>query len=557
MVIPALIRNKPPITLAIALLIALLQPPHEATASAPANGSPFDDVKPNYASEAILHLASLGVLDGTGPRRFEPLKPVTRAEFVAMLDRLFGLVPVQSAIPAFADLKESAWHYGWVQAGLSVGFVQGVSTDSFQPGRAVTRQEAAVLLARAIKQSPNPNVDAPPPYHDAEEIASWAEPYTSRLYRLSLMKGDSNGDFRPGASLTRQEAAATLDRLFDDSDWAAQFLTSTSPDGGRIQLGWQYGQSTSQFEKQIDSACVNTLSPRWYFLSATGSLSDGTDPSLVAWAHQRGKKVWAMVGNRSDPETTRLMLASAERRRNFVAQLTDAASRYGLDGLNLDFENVEPTERHLFTQFVSELSNELHALKKVLSVNVSPDLGTDWTEAFDYAALGASADYIVLMGYDEHWGGSPVAGSVSSIPWLQAGLKTLLSSGVPAGRTILALPFYTREWQTKDGVVTSAEWSLAEQNGYLRSAGTARPRWNDPLGQYTASYRTNGVLRQIWLEDGRSLARKVWMGEENHLAGYAYWYMGGESPDVWDSLRNAFRYHALTFESRKVKSSRM
>jgi len=535
------------ILLAVLIAFTGFAQPNRASASSASSELPFDDIAANYATEAILHLSRLNIISGTGQRKFEPRKAITRAEFVAMLSRLLSLAPVSSAIAGFEDVPKTAWYYGWVQTGIQLGFVQGGSATRFAPAQEVSRQEAAALLARALNQTEASSSDGTDFYTktfaDGQQISSWAVPFVSRLVQIEFMKGDEHGNFRPQSAITRQEAAVLLDRVLQREQWADQI--ARQPDES-VQLGWQYGQTTKQFEQQVASSAVNTLSPRWFFLGKSGGLDDYTDPSLLTWAHQRGKKVWAMVGNRSDMANTHLMLSASSTRAQFIAKLSDAVKRYGMDGMNIDFENVDPQDRETLTLFIKELSASLSKLKAVLSVNVSPDLGTDWTEAFDYSALGRSADYLVLMGYDEHWSGAPEAGSVSSLPWLESGLRKLLSR-IPASKTILALPFYTRDWITNVKGVHSSDWSLIDQNGLLQ-ANRLKPVWNETLGQYTAEYRQNGAQHSLWIEDGRSLTRKIKLGEAHSIAGYGYWYMGGESADMWTSVRNAMRFADYRFQ---------
>ncbi|WP_239616730.1 S-layer homology domain-containing protein [Cohnella mopanensis] len=529
-------------SLLLALIISLTSfAQQDVAAAAGAQAElPFDDITQNYATEAIIHLSQLNIINGTGNRKFEPTKAITRAEFVTMLDKLFAIAPVNSAMNGYSDVPKAAWFYGWVQSGIQLGIVQGISPNLFAPNQKVTRQEAAVLMARALKQSDK--YQSLNYYADSDQIDSWAAPFVSRLYQLAMMEGDAQGNFRPQAPITKQEAAVLLERVLQHGQWAQQIQQQP---GATIQLGWQYGQTTKQFEQQVAASAINTLSPRWFFLGKSGALDDSTDLSLLTWAHQRGNKVWAMVGNRSDLANTHLLLNTSASRSSYITKLTDAVKRYGIDGLNIDFENVGPEDRQTFTLFIKELAASLHGVQAVLSVNVSPDLGTDWTEAFDYASLGKYADYIVLMGYDEHWGGGSVAGSVSSLPWLESGLKTLLSQ-VPARKTILALPLYTRDWYSNASGMHSAEWSLIQQNSFVQ-ANKLKLNWNDSLGQYTVTYTKNGIKHWIWLEDGRSLTRKVGLGESYSVAGYGYWYMGGESLDMWTSMRNALKFEHYRF----------
>ncbi|WP_219837270.1 glycosyl hydrolase family 18 protein [Paenibacillus sp. R14(2021)] len=504
---------------------------------------PYDDLKNNFATEAILNMSSLKFITGTGVRRFEPYKAITRAEFVTMIERLIGIKPVSSAIPTFTDVPKTTWFYEWVQPAIQLNLAQGTSPALFEPNRSVTRQEAAVILTRALKQrlESDPS-DRDAIYEDQDLIDDWALPSIYRMYDLGLMSGE-DGSFRPSDSMTRQEAAVLMNRTWTHPGWSEQIKAAPQ---AKIQLGWQYGQTTKQFEQQAVQAGVNTLSPRWYFIGKKGAFEDQSDTSLVAWAHKQGKKVWAMVGNHSDQEMTHLMLISAVKRQTLIKELTDRVRKYNIDGINIDFENMMPQDRHSFTAFIAALKQELARVPAVLSVNASPDLGTDWTEVFDYAALAKYADYLLLMGYDEHWGGDPVAGSVSSLPWLKQGIETLLKQ-VPAEQVILALPMYTRNWRVYSNGTTQSEVLDLPQQNRLVLAKQIKTTWDDQLGQYYAAYKDRSTLNWIWLEDGRSIALKVSLGESYSLAGYGYWYLGGASVDIWSSIRNVMRVQAYHF----------
>ncbi|TFE26346.1 glycoside hydrolase [Cohnella luojiensis] len=504
---------------------------------------PFDDITQNFATEAIINLSKLKLISGTGGRNFEPAKPITRAELVALLDRLLGISPVSSAIPSFSDVPKTAWFYEWVQPAIQLGIAHGTSNTLFEPNRPVTREEAAVLMTRALKQtSISPPADSESNYLDHDRIHSWALSSVYQLSHFGIIEGES-GNFRPNDSITRQEAAVMMYRAWTRPGWSEQ-IRATPPQ--RIQLGWQYGQTTQQFEQQVAQSHVNTVSPRWFYLGKTSTVENHTDSSLIEWAHKYGKKVWAMVGNHSDQEITHQMLSHSDQRQAFILKLTNLVRYYGIDGLNIDFENVSPQDRDSFTTFIKDLSQKMRAIPAVLSVNVSPDFGTDWTEVFDYSALGRNADYIVLMGYDEHWGGAPEAGSVSSLPWLRQGIETLLTQ-VPARKVILALPLYMRNWTISSaGKTSSADWSLVQQNKTVNTR-LLKTAWNDTLGQYYAHYSDKAMLNKLWLEDGRSLSLKVMLGETHSFAGYGYWYMGGESPDIWTSLRNVMKFGSYSF----------
>ncbi|CAH8771848.1 S-layer homology domain-containing protein [Paenibacillus dendritiformis] len=499
---------------------------------------PFDDIEGLYGQDDIVALYNKGIVNGFGNRTYEPEKPVTRSEFISMVNRLLKVQPVASDIPAFDDVPRKAWYYGAVQAGTLLQLVDGTGERSFEPKRPVTRQEAAAIIMRAFKQPKEPAAGWLS-YEDASLIAEWAVPYVSMMQQQNLMNGDG-GKFRPNDPMTRQETAVVLHRALQQPDWS-NALDAAAPQ--RIEMGWQHELTTQQYIAQVASSPVNTLTPRWYFLDSSQTVSDHTDMTLIHWAKQNGKQVWAMVGNRFDADLTHQVLTDPARKNAVISKLTGYVKQYGLDGLNLDFENVYPKDREALTAFVTELTGELHRLQAVLSVDVSPDLGTDWTEAFDYAALGEAADYIVLMGYDEHWGGAPTAGSVSSLPWVQRALDKLLLS-VPSDKVIAALPFYTREWIVQGEKLSSRDLTLIEQGELLRSRKT---RWDSSTAQYVADFTTSGVRHLVWAEDSRSLAAKYAMAANRDIAGFAYWYAGAETDDIWIALENQWRYASFRF----------
>lgn len=538
-------RSFSAIVFAMAVLIMLTGAAIPANLAAAAqNRLPFDDIRENYATDAIINMSHRQIISGTSARTFAPDRFITRAEFVTMIGRFLGLEPVPSAVPAFDDVPRTSWFYPWVQGAVQLDIVSGTSNTRFEPNRTVTREEAAVMIARAFKQSVSSLTDVPDSlYQDQKRIHDWALPAVYRLWTIDLMIGNQ-GAFRPLDPISRQDAAVLMNQAWTRSGWSDQLLAS--PTTPNIQLGWQYGQTSEQFEGQVLQSNVNTLSPRWFFLGDSGMLENEADASLVVWAHTHGKQVWAMVGNHSDSVSTHEMLWDSSLRRSFIQKLSLLAKQYSLDGLNIDFENMLPEDRDSFTTFVTELHTALQSVSAVLSVNVSPDFGTDWTDVFDYAALGSNADYVVLMGYDEHWGSSQDAGSVASLPWLKQGLEAMLSK-VPARKAILAIPLYTRDWAVDaNGKVRSAEWSLVQQNNTI-AAKRLKPVWDDSIGQYYAQFAEPTALNRIWMEDGRSLARKMSLGASYSLAGYGYWYIGGESVDIWISLKNAMKFSSYTF----------
>ncbi|WP_416297146.1 S-layer homology domain-containing protein [Paenibacillus illinoisensis] len=525
----------------VALCILALVPFFPISVEAAVSKQQFQDINTSYAKEAITHLVSEGIAAGTSETRFEPKKAVTRAEFATFAVRLLGLKPVKNNISPYSDTRTTAWYYGNVSAMTNLSILEGKGQGTFQPNASITREEAAALLVRMLKQTSGSTGLLSTTYVDASDISVWAKPYVQKVYQLGLMRG-SDGLFRPQDQVTREEAAVMLDAILQKKEWSQQLGNA---DSLGIQLGWQYNSTTAEFKKQVEQSEVNTLVPRWFFLNSSMQITDHTDATLLTWASSTNREVWPLLGNRSDAAMTHQMLSSSANRTSVVTQVTAYVKKYQLDGINVDFENVLPEDRAGMTAFVTSLAASLHTIGAVVSVDVSPDLGTDWTEAFDYAKLGAVSDYMVLMGYEEHWNGDPIAGSVASLPWVENALDTMLTDVVRA-KVILALPLYTRDWSSASPATGSWDITLAEQGTRAHAAGSVR-QWNASLEQYVIGYSSNGLARYIWAEESRSLTAKVRMSTDRKIAGLAYWYMGGETADVWNAISNASRFESYLF----------
>jgi spore germination protein len=502
---------------------------------------PFNDIQDSFARNEIVDLYNRQIIGGVGERSFAPERAITRAEFTAMLLRLFDLQPTHSAVPAFNDVSVSAWYYGPVHALVNLGIVSGTSPNTFEPSKPIARQEAAVLMAKAAKLSMPSSGSVSIAYKDAAKVSAWAQSAVAAADRDGLMRG-SAGWFRPLDPISREEAAAVFHRLLMKE---GEVPNSGAKKANEIQLGWIYNQTREQLEKSLEGSPINTLSPRWFTLKATAPnlLAVKADAEFVNWAHGRGKQVWAMVANGFDRELTHQMLSAQASREKVIAELVNSVRQYHLDGLNIDFENLDTADRKLFTLFIDTLARELEksGSDAVLSVCVPPDSNIEWSEPYDYKSLGKSADYVVVMGYDEHWSGSPKAGSVSSLPWLSTHLKKL-TDYMPGSKLIAGLPLYTRDWSEQGDKTVSEDLLLPQQDALFASV---KPVfwWNKWEGQYVAEYWKDGIRHRIWMEDGRSLAQKLRAGAEIGAAGFAYWHIGGGTEEVWETIRNAVQYY--------------
>ena len=290
-------------------------------------------------------------------------------------------------------------------------------------------------------------------------------------------------------------------------------------------------------EKMAEAKGVNVISPTWFHITDTeGAVSSLADIAYVQWAHQNGCKVWPLFSNSFDKAITHAVLSSTAKREKVIRQILSFVDLYDLDGINIDFEEVPKEDGPAYVQFVKELS--LFLKQKGVTVSVDMYVPKPWTEHYGRAEIGKYIDYLIIMGYDEHWSTSPKSGSVASINFVREGVTDTLAS-VPANKVILGIPFYTRLWQetgSGDSVkVSSKAYGMGYGKQLMIDKG-AKIEWNEEVAQYYGEYKEGDVTFKMWLEDQRSLAEKLKVASQYRLAGVAGWKLGLESEEAWEAI---------------------
>ena len=328
-------------------------------------------------------------------------------------------------------------------------------------------------------------------------------------------------------------AADTTDYKRSFKAEAYSYFTMDEP----VNLAWHQVTSTDANNYFADTTQnmtgVNVISPTWFSVSDNdGNVSSLASGEYVMQAHEKGLKVWGLVDNFSENMSTTTVLSNTAARQNLENQLVTYALKAGLDGINVDFESLSEDVGIHFLQFLRELSIQCHENNLVLSVdNPVPE---DFTSHYDRAEQGKVVDYVIIMGYDEHYVGSDT-GSVASLPWVEQGVKDTLAE-VPAKRTILAIPFYTRLWKTTEGGALTSEAIGMDQAQQAISDNGAETYWDKTTSQNYGTYEGDGATYQIWLEDSKSIAEKVKLIPKYKLAGVAEWKLGFENSGIWSVI---------------------
>lgn len=326
----------------------------------------------------------------------------------------------------------------------------------------------------------------------------------------------------------------------------------------KINMGWHQVTNASANNTIGDvlrrSKSLNVISPTWFYLNDNyGNVYSLASSDYVNYCHQNGVEVWALVSNLEHPDVdTAEVLAYTSRRENLINNLISAAIQYNFDGINVDFEALDPnTVGESYIQFLRELS--LKCANNGLVLSVDNYVPTDYTAFYDRAEQALFADYIVVMAYDEHYAGSEEAGSVASIGFVTDGVVNTLKE-VPADQIILGMPFYSRVWSltpiaedgsTADTSNSTESYESVELSSYATSmkevqnlirANGAETVWLEEEGQNFVEYVNSGITYRIWIEDAASLEKKLQVLQSYDLAGGSFWKLGLEDSAVWDTI---------------------
>lgn len=281
---------------------------------------------------------------------------------------------------------------------------------------------------------------------------------------------------------------------------------------------------------------INVIAPTWFSVAdVNGTVDSIATPEYVEMAHSKGLKVWATFrdfdsenGIGSNDETLELLSRTSVREK-MVDTVVSQAKSAGVDGVNVDFEKIAAECGTHYIQFIRELSIKCRAEGLVLSVdNYVPKA---YNGHYGRKEQGVFADYVVIMGYDEHTYGSEEAGSVASYDFVQDGIEKTITD-VPVERVINALPFYTRIWEESASGLTFKAYDMGGAAEAVTKAG-AEAAWDDITHQDYAEWTNGDTTYKVWLENVASIKDKLDLMSGYELAGVGGWRLGQETSDIW------------------------
>ena len=322
------------------------------------------------------------------------------------------------------------------------------------------------------------------------------------------------------------------------TDYQEPEYTSLTRDH-KINLGWHVvasaGGNDTFNSVTANAENLNVISPTWFKLCDNeGGYTSFASADYVQKAHDRGLEVWALIENIEYKDSISMyeILSSTTIRQKLIDSLMNDLITYGIDGINVDFEQLSMDCGEHFVEFIRELSAACRKNGKVLSVdNYVP---RDFNDYYDRKEQGIVADYVIVMGYDEHYAGSKEAGSVASIDYVEDGIAQTVKE-VPAEKVINAIPFYTRIWETTGDGISSQAVDMVTAEQFISNHGITA-EWDETTCQNYGEYTSGDSRYQVWLEDADSIKVKLNVMENYGIGGVAEWRLGFEKPEIWDVI---------------------
>ncbi len=308
---------------------------------------------------------------------------------------------------------------------------------------------------------------------------------------------------------------------------------------GKVNLVWdyysEYAKAPDRTGETMDG--VNVVSPSFFSLErgSNGEIYDNAKDDgaeYIEWAHNNNYQVWAMFSNNSLKDTTSKILNDYEKREAMIENLMNLVEEYNLDGVNVDFENMNESDKDEYSRFIIELAPRLKKVGKTLSVDVTaPDGSETWSLCFDRNTIANVADYIVFMAYDQYGTSSNKAGTTAGYNWVEANIKKFLGQeDVDPEKIILGIPLYMRLWEEEeDGTAKPEVVNMKDMFDVLPENQEAT--WDEELKQYYVEYVEDGKTYKMWVENEKSVGEKINLANQYNLAGIAFWEKDRETND--------------------------
>lgn len=319
----------------------------------------------------------------------------------------------------------------------------------------------------------------------------------------------------------------------------------------RLSLTYLFGATSNQYLDMLSKTqnSINVICPDYFDIDENGNLLLATTEKLnqqfIDAIHGQGIKITPFISNHFDRA---LGIIALNNRDKLSDQIADAVEKYGLDGVDIDIENVTHEHRDMYTDFARLLREKLPGNKVVSSaVAANPNgLTVGWHGSYDYKRLSDYCDYLMLMNYDESYYGS-VEGPVSSSDFFERSIQFVLNQEVPKDKIVVGIPFFGRYWKQGEEVggiglaSRDVEFLTAnyESTKYYDTATqsahavvTIKP--NDIEPNIWGGRKLTAGTYSIWYDSPEATKYKLQIINKYDVLGSGSWALGQEILSIWD-----------------------
>lgn len=476
MILRKLKKSAVCLTLCAALLCGM-------AASASAAG--FQDVPAeHWASAEIGRCVELGFFKGQSSTHFGLGESMTRASVAVVLCRFFGWETTVPSKSSYTDVPADAWYAGAVKAALEHGALTR-QRDTFRPAEPITREELTVMLLRAMGYTTLAGLaqDLSMPFKDVDTNRG----YIALAYDMGLMNGTAADTFAPQRSATREQVAVILMRLYDK-------LQARTADRAAILTAGETLPDLSGFDTAAVAAARLTY-------TGTVELTELMEPDAAAALRDAALAAGTQALLHVEGSGTVLNGEVSET----AALLTEAVDAGGYDGLFLDIQNLSKSRTKDLTELAAALRSALG--DKLLYLTADAPAWQEGANGYDYAALGAAADRLVLrVEMEPEKSGTMTIAPQEPLEQVYYAMRTLKNS-VPPEKLSLLLTTGGARWQ---GSSKTAELSDAEIQALLE-AGNMESFYSD---RYACAYLWNAEKSSgpvVWYLNGDAAAARMQM----------------------------------------------